>query len=52
MPDPTFGEGGEVRMKLDGGPGGVGPGNPRFDEAQRECAKFGGPKFSVRAGGK
>jgi hypothetical protein len=50
MPDPTFGSGGKVEMKLDGG---VGPGNPRFDEAQRECAKYGGPKFGVtRAPGK
>jgi hypothetical protein len=50
MPDPTFGADGRVEMKLDGG---VGPGNPRFDEAQRECAKYGGPKFGVnRVGGK
>jgi hypothetical protein len=53
MPDPTFGEGGRVEMRLEGGPGGVGPGNPRFDEAQKECAKYGGPKVGVnRVGGK
>jgi hypothetical protein len=53
FPDPTFGKSGEVRMKIDAGPGGVGPGNPRFDEAQKECAKFGGPKFAgKRVGGK
>jgi hypothetical protein len=53
MPDPTFGEGGKVQMKIDGGPGGIGPGNPRFEEAQKDCAKYGGPKFGVnRAGGK
>jgi hypothetical protein len=53
FPDPKFGEGGRVEMRIDGGPGGVGPGNPRFDEAQKACAKFGGPKFGVnRVGGK
>jgi hypothetical protein len=53
MPDPTFGEGGKVQMKIDGGSGGIGPGNPRFEEAQKECAKYGGPKFGVNsAGGK
>jgi hypothetical protein len=53
MPDPTFGEGGEVKMRIEGGPGGVEPGNPRFDAAQRECAKYGGPKFGVnKAGGR
>jgi hypothetical protein len=44
MPDPTFGQGGKVEMRLDGG---VGPGNPRFDEAQRKCSKYGGPQFGV-----
>jgi hypothetical protein len=53
FPDPTFGEGGKVRMRIEEGPGGVGPGNPRFEDAQRACAKFGGPKFGVnRVGGK
>jgi hypothetical protein len=54
MPDPTFGEGGKVQMQLGDDTGrGVGPGNPRFEAAQKECAKFGGPKFGLnRVGGK
>jgi hypothetical protein len=48
MPDPTFGEGGRVEMKFDGG---VGPGNPRFEAAQKACAKYGGPKLT-KAGGR
>ena len=49
MPDPTFGQGGKVEMKLRG----VEPGNPRFEAAQKECAKYGGPKFGAsRAPGK
>jgi hypothetical protein len=43
MPDPTFGEGGGVEMRMGGD---VGPGNPRFDEAQRKCSKY-GPKFGL-----
>jgi hypothetical protein len=38
MPDPTFGEGGSVQMKLDGG---VDPRDPAFQEAQKACARFG-----------
>ena len=53
FPDPTFGDGGRVEMKIEGGPGGLEPGNPRFDQAQKECAKYGGPKFGAnRVGGK
>jgi hypothetical protein len=40
MPDPTFGEGGRVQMRLDGG---VDPDDPAFQEAQRECGRPGGP---------
>jgi hypothetical protein len=43
MPDPTFGEGGGVQQRLGSD---VGPGNPRFDAAQRKCAKY-GPKFGL-----
>ncbi len=43
MPDPTFGQGGKVEMRIEGG---VGPDNPRFDEAQRKCSKY-GPKFGL-----
>jgi hypothetical protein len=50
FPDPTFGEGGKVQMKIEGGPGVVGPGNPRFEQAQKACAKFGGPKFGMTKG--
>jgi hypothetical protein len=46
MPDPTFGKGGRMEMKIDGGPGGVGPDNPRFVEAEKACSKF-GPKFGL-----
>jgi hypothetical protein len=35
MPDPTFGEGGGVRMRIEGD---VDPNSPAFQEAQRECA--------------
>jgi hypothetical protein len=37
MPDPTFGKGGTVQMKLEG----IGPDDPAFQEAQRECERFG-----------
>jgi hypothetical protein len=43
MPDPTFGDGGRLKMRIDGASG-AGPGSPRFDAAQEACAKFGGPK--------
>jgi hypothetical protein len=43
MPDPTFGEGGGVQQKLGSD---VGPGNPRFEAAQRKCSKY-GPKFGL-----
>jgi hypothetical protein len=35
MPDPTFGEGGGVRMRVEGD---VDPDSPAFQEAQRTCA--------------
>jgi hypothetical protein len=41
MPDPTFGEGGRVEQRLEGD---VDPNDPRFQEAQEECSKF-GPKI-------
>ena len=50
MPDPTFGEGGRVKMRIEEGPGGAGPGNPRFEAAVKACAKFGGPKFGMTKG--
>ena len=40
MPDPTFGEGGRVTMRLEGG---VDPNDPAFQAAQRECGTPGGP---------
>jgi hypothetical protein len=48
IPDPTFGEGGKVEMRLGGA---VGPGNPRFEAAQKECSKY-GPKLGVTRGGR
>jgi hypothetical protein len=42
MSDPTFGEGGRVEMRLEGG--NVGPDDPAFQEAQRECGTLGGPR--------
>jgi hypothetical protein len=38
MPDPTFGEGGRVEMRLGGG---IDPNDPAFQEAQRECGPVG-----------
>lgn len=43
MPDPTFGEGGRVEQRLGSD---VGPDNPRFEAAEKECAKY-GPKFGL-----
>ena len=40
MPDPTFGEGGRVEMRLGGG---IDPNDPAFQEAQRECGTLRGP---------
>jgi hypothetical protein len=40
MPDPTFGEGGGVEMRLGRG---VDPNDPAFQQAQRECGTLGGP---------
>ena len=34
MPDPTFGEGGRVEQRLEGG---VSPDDPKFQEAQKKC---------------
>jgi hypothetical protein len=42
MPDPTFGEGGRVTMRLEGG--NAGPDDPAFQEAQRECGTLRGPR--------
>jgi hypothetical protein len=45
MPDPTFSDrGAQVRL-----PKGVGPENPRFQEAQDKCAKY-DPKGARRSG--
>ncbi len=38
VPDPTFGEGGSVQMRLEGG---IDPRDPAFQAAQKECGKFG-----------
>lgn len=38
MPDPTFGEGGKVQMKIEGG---IDPESPAFQEAQRACGEIG-----------
>jgi hypothetical protein len=44
MPDPTFGDGGRVQMRMRGE--GVDPENPRFREAQEACQEDGGgPMF-------
>ncbi len=37
MPDPQFGEGGRVTQQI--GPGGIDPNDPKFQEAQEECAE-------------
>jgi hypothetical protein len=52
MPDPTFGEGGRVEQRLEGG---VSPDDPRFQEAQKQCESLrpfgreGGPAGATRA---
>jgi hypothetical protein len=38
MPDPTFGDGGAVRMRMGEG---IDPNDPAFQEAQEACARFG-----------
>jgi hypothetical protein len=40
MPDPTFGEGGRVEMRLGGG---IDPNDPAFQQAQEDCGQLGGP---------
>ncbi|MEW6476435.1 MAG: hypothetical protein AB1679_29585 [Actinomycetota bacterium] len=42
MPDPTFGEGGQVMMRIDGGQG-IDPEDPKFQEAQKACGEAFGP---------
>jgi hypothetical protein len=45
MPDPTFGQGGRITQRIEGGPGkGLGPDNPRFRAAMEECEEY-QPKF-------
>jgi hypothetical protein len=39
FPDPTFGAGGRMTQRFEGGPG-EGPEDPRFREAQQECSKY------------
>jgi hypothetical protein len=46
FPDPTFGEDGRVEQRLEGG---VNPNDPAFQEAQRECARF-GPRMRMEQG--
>lgn len=52
MPDPTFGEGGRVEQRLEGG---VSPDDPKFQEAQSKCESLrpfgreGGPSGATRA---
>jgi hypothetical protein len=41
MPDPTFGEGGRVQQRIEGD---IEPTDPRFQQAQKACEKF-GPRF-------
>jgi hypothetical protein len=43
MPDPTFGSGGEMQMKL-GSDSGVDPSDPKFEAAQQACGSAFGPK--------
>jgi hypothetical protein len=47
LPDPTFSDG-RVQMRL---PAGLGPDNPRFQEAASKCSKY-DPKAAMRSAGK
>jgi hypothetical protein len=42
MPDPSFGEGGQVMMRIGGGEG-IDPEDPKFQEAQKACGEAFGP---------
>jgi hypothetical protein len=37
FPDPKFGGGGQVRLKIGGGPSGIDPNSPQFQAAQKAC---------------
>ena len=42
MPDPTFGSGGEMSMKIDDSSG-IDPSDPKFEDAQKACGSAFGP---------
>jgi hypothetical protein len=46
FPDPTFGEDGRIEQRLEGG---LDANDPAFQEAQRECARF-GPRMEIEEG--
>jgi hypothetical protein len=37
FPDPKFGGGGQVSLRVQGGPGGIDPNSPQFEAAQKTC---------------
>jgi hypothetical protein len=52
FPDPKFGGGGEVRLKIGGGPSGIDPNSPQFQAAQKACQSIlPGPKGAGPGGG-
>jgi hypothetical protein len=49
MPDPQFGEGGRMTMRIDKSSG-IDPNDPKFREAQKACQKAGGGMGSIMGG--
>jgi hypothetical protein len=51
FPDPQFGSGGRVSLRIGGGPGHIDPNSPQFQAAQKACqAIMGGPKIGAGGG--
>jgi hypothetical protein len=48
FPDPQFGGGGRVSLRIGGGPGRIDPSSPQFQSAQKACQSIaGGPKIGA-----
>jgi hypothetical protein len=51
FPDPQFGSGGRVSLRIGGGPGKIDPSSPQFQAAQKACQSImGGPKIGAGGG--
>jgi hypothetical protein len=52
FPDPKFGGGGKVSLRIGGGPNGIDPNSSRFQAAQKACqSMLSGPKAAGQGGG-